>query len=187
MAGEFTRMLVRVRDGDDEAFDSILPYVYDELKLIAHRHLQRERTGHTLNTTALVHEAYLKLVDRENVEWRDRAHFRAVAAQAMRRILVDYARKRNALKRGGKSKPLTLNERVIAVEAQAEMLVMLDQAMSRLETLSSRLCRVVEYRFFGGLTDDEIAAVLNVSDRTVRRDWVKARAWLFKELYPEME
>ncbi|NNE46579.1 MAG: sigma-70 family RNA polymerase sigma factor [Rhodothermales bacterium] len=185
MSGELTRMLARARNGDEDAFDAIVPYVYDELTLIARRHLRRERSGHTLNTTALVHEAYLKLVDRVNIDWRDRAQFRAVAAQAMRRILVDYARRRNAKKRGGKNKPLTLDEQTIAVEAQAEMLVMLDQAMTRLAAVSPRLCRVVEYRFFGGLADDEISALLEVSERTVRRDWVKARAWLFKELYPE--
>lgn len=185
MTGEFTRMLVRVREGDEGAFNEILPYVYGELKQIAHRQLQRERSGHTLSTTALVHEAYLRLLGHENVEWQDRAHFRAVAAQAMRRILVDYARRRYAQKRGGRKQPLTLDEKAIAVEAQAEMLVTLDQAMTRLEALNARLCRVVEYRFFGGLTEVEIASVLDVSDRTVRRDWVKARAWLFKEIYPD--
>lgn len=185
MEGEFTRVLVRVRNGDAGAVDEILPYVYTELKQIAHRHLQRERKGHTLNTTALVHEAYLRLIGSANMEWQDRAHFRAVAAQAMRRILVDYARKRNAEKRGGKNRPLTLDETAIAVDAQADMLVALDEAMTRLANLSQRLSKVVEYRFFGGLTEEEIAEVLEVSDRTVRRDWVKAKAWLFKEIHPD--
>lgn len=183
--GEFTRLLVRARDGDRDALDEIVPFVYEELKQIAHRHLRKERSDHTLTTTGLVHEAYLKLVRHENMAWQDRAHFRAVAAQAMRRILVDYARRRNARKRGGRSRPITLDENTIVVDEQAEMLISLDTALDRLNTLSERLCRVVEYRFFGGMTEEEIAEVMQVSDRTVRRDWVKARAWLFKELHPE--
>jgi RNA polymerase sigma factor (TIGR02999 family) len=184
-SGEVTRLLRRIREGQNGAIDEVFPVVYEELKAIARRHLARERSGHTLNTTALVHEVYLKLMDRDTIPWQDRAHFRAVASRAMRRILVDYARRRKAQKRGGGGSRLTLDDGHIAVDDQAELIVSLDQAMERLAQLDERLCTVVEYRFFGAMQEEEIAEVLQVSSRTVRRDWVKARAWLFKELYPE--
>lgn len=185
MAADVTLILKDVRAGDRTVVDRLFALVYEELRRIAHAHLLRERRDHTLSTTALVHEAYLRLVDQTRVEWQDRAHFCAVAARAMRRILVDYARRRQAQKRGGKEQPLPLDEARVAVDEQATLLLSLDQALDRLSALNERLAAVVEYRFFGGLTEKETAEVLDVSARTVRRDWVKAKAWLYKELYPD--
>lgn len=182
---DVTALLIDLRGGNRTVVDRLFPVVYDELRRIAHRMLVHERRSHTLSTTALVHEAYFKLVDQTRTEWQDRAHFCAVAARAMRRILVDYARRRQAGKRGGKQQPLTLDEGRVAVEHQAALLLSLDQALNRLGSLNDRLARVVELRFFGGLSEEEMAEVLDVSTRTVRRDWVKARAWLYKELYPD--
>lgn len=182
---EVTRLLHELRGGDRAAIDKLVPLIYEDLRRIARRQLLRERVGHTLSTTALVHEAYFRLVDLERVEWQDRAHFCAVAAQAMRRILVDYARRRNAQKRGGQQPRLSLDENRVAVDDQAELVLSLDEALTRLSALDERLSQVVEYRYFGGLTEEEAAEVLGVSARTVRRDWSKAKAWLFKELYPE--
>ena len=182
---EVTRLLHELRGGDRAAINKLVPLIYEDLRRIARRQLLRERVGHTLSTTALVHEAYFRLVDLERVEWQDRAHFCAVAAQAMRRILVDYARRRNAQKRGGQQPHLSLDENRVAVDDQAELVLSLDEALTRLSALDERLSQVVEYRYFGGLTEEEAAEVLGVSARTVRRDWSKAKAWLFKELYPE--
>ena len=185
MAHEVTALLQELRTGDRTVVDQVFPVVYNELRAIAHRHLIHERPGHTLSTTALVHEAYERLIDQTRVDWQDRAHFCGVAAQAMRRILIDYARRRQAQKRGGKQQPVSLDHAHVAVNEQATLLLSLDQALNRLSDLNDRLARVVELRFFGGLTEEEAAEVLGVSDRTVRRDWVKAKAWLFKELYPD--
>ena len=185
MAHEATALLLELRGGDESVADALFPLLYDELRAIAHHQLKRERPSHTLSTTALVHEAYERLVDQTRTEWADRAHFCAVAARAMRRILVDYARRRQALKRGGNRQPLPLDEGRIAVEEQAELLISLDSALDRLAEFGERMSKVVELRFFGGLTEEETAEVLGVSVRTVRRDWVKAKAWLFQELYPE--
>ena len=182
---EVTRLLHELRGGNEDALDQLVPLVYEDLRRIARRQLLRERAGHTLSTTDLVHEAYGRLVDLDHVEWQDRAHFCAVAAQAMRRILVDYARRRNAQKRGGQHPHLSLDENRIAVDDQAELVLSLDQALTRLSAFDERLGQVVEYRYFGGLTEEEAAEVLGVSARTVRRDWSKAKAWLFRELYPE--
>jgi RNA polymerase sigma factor (TIGR02999 family) len=180
-----TAMLIDLRGGNRTVVDRLFPVVYDELQQIAHRLLVGERSGHTMSTTALVHEAYFRLVDQSRVQWQDRAHFCAVAAKAMRRILIDYARRRRAIKRGGGQQPVSLDEQHAAVEAQAELLLSVDQALESLEKLSDRLARIVELRFFGGMTEEEMAEVLEVSPRTVRRDWVKARAWLYREMYPE--
>lgn len=185
MSHEVTALIQELRAGEDNVVERVFPVVYDELRRIAHRYLVRERSGHTLSTTALVHEAYERLVDQSRVEWQDRAHFCAVAAQAMRRILIDYARRRQAQKRGGRQQPLSLDEARLGVDEQATLLLSLDQALTRLGALNDRLARVVELRFFGGLTEEEAAEVLGVSVRTVRRDWVKAKAWLFKALYPD--
>lgn len=185
MAHEATALLIDLRRGRRTATDELFPLLYDELRALAHRHLGRERPGHTLSTTALVHEAYERLVDQTRTEWSDRAHFCAVASQAMRRVLVDYARRRNALKRGGAQQPLPLDERRIDVQAQAEHLVALDEALDRLGGFDERAAQVVEMRFFGGMTEEEVAEALRVSARTIRRDWVKARAWLFQALYPD--
>ena len=185
------------------ALERLVPLVYGELRRVAHRQLGAERAGHTLNTTALVHEAYLRLADQTRVEWADRAHFFAVAARAMRRILVDYARRHRALRRGGGQRPISLDavsDAVsdadaadggapggvqVAVAERADALVALDEALERLAAVDGRLARVVECRFFGGLTEAETAEVLGVTPRTVTRDWVKARAWLYQELRPD--
>lgn len=185
MPGDITALFLQLRGGDREVIDDLFPIVYDELRTIAHRQLGRERSGHTFSTTALVHEAYLRLVDHPLASWEDRAHFCAVAARAMRQILVDYARRRQALKRGGSMRPLPLDESRIVVEEQAALVVSLDEALDRLSRMNERVGRVVELRFFGGLTEEEAAEVLGVSTRTIRRDWSKAKVWLYKELYPD--
>lgn len=162
--------------------DRLLPLVYDELRRLAQRQLNRRRAGETLNTTALVHETYLKLVDQSRAGWRDRVHFLAVAAVAMRHILVDYARRRVAKKRGGNARHFQLDEARLGVETRVIEILALDEALTSLAALDERLSRVVEMRFFGGLSVDEIAAVLEVTDRTVKRDWRKAKALLYSAL-----
>ncbi len=152
--------------------------MYDELRAIAHRQLNAQARGGTLSTTALVHEAYLKLADQSHGDWRDRAHFMAVASIAMRHVLVDRAKARSTLKRGGERHRITLDDAHIAVDDQAEALLQLDEAMNRLAELEPRLARVVECRFFGGLTEEETAETLGVTVRTIQRDWVKARMLL---------
>ena len=180
---EITDLLIAMRGGDSEAAHRLLPLVYEELRRMAHRHLRGEREGHTLSTTALVHEAYLKLADQTRIVWNDRTHFLAVAAGAMRRILIDYARQYQATKRGGGQQRLTLEEETIPVEQRADELLALDDALTRLSALDPRLGQVVELRFFGGLSEEEAAQSLGVTARTVRRDWVKARGWLYQQLY----
>ena len=170
--------------GGAEAADSLFPLLYDELRRIAHRQLAVERPGHTLSTTALVHEAYVKLADQTRAQFESRAHFLAVAAQAMRRILVTHARKVRAEKRGGTWRRLDLDQVDIPVDERAEALVVLDGALDRLAALSPRLSQVVECRFFGGMTEAETASALGVTERTVRRDWVKAKGWLLTDLDP---
>jgi len=173
-----TGLLLAWRAGEADASGQLFPLVYDELRRIAHRQIARERPGHTLDTTALVHEVYLKLVDQTRVQWADRSHFFAVATQAMRRILVDYARKYCSDKRGGEAIRVSLDDANPAVEDRAELLLAVDEALSELGKLDERLSRVVECRFFGGLTEEETAEVLGVTARTVRRDWSKAKGWL---------
>jgi len=182
-----TDLLILAGAGDREALDGALPLVYDELRELAHRQLRREADGHTLGTTALVHEAYLRLVDQTRSRWQDRAHFLAVAATAMRRILVDHARRQHAAKRGDGRRAVTLDDGVdgLRVEGRPELLVALDEALVRLAVLDGRQARVVECRFFGGLTEEETAAALDIGLRTAKRDWAKARAWLYQELYPD--
>lgn len=177
-----TSLLAEASEGDAEARDALWHRVYPELRKIAHRELERRRPGQTLQTTVLVHEAYLKLVDQTQTEWEDRIHFYALSATAMRHIVIDYARRKLTEKRGGDQKRIELNEGALIAEGRAETLLLLDKALSRLSTLNERLGRVVEYRFFGGMTEEEIAGLLRVSKRTVRRDWRKARAWLTAEL-----
>ncbi len=181
--GDVTQILVDASQGNEEAVARIWDVVYEELRAIAHRQLLRERSDHTLSTTALVHEAYLRLIDQTRVEWQDRAHFFGVSAQAMRRILVDYARKHRAQKRGGGIKNLSLDKVSIPVDESIEDLLTLDAALEKLAALNERLCKVVELRYFGGLTEDETAEALGVTTRTVQRDWAKARAWLRMEIY----
>jgi RNA polymerase sigma factor (TIGR02999 family) len=182
-----TELLLRLRSGDRAALDRLTPIVYDELLRIARHHLRGESEGHTLNTTALAHEAWLKLVDVGRVEWQDRAHFLALASRAMRRILIDHARQRSAGRRGGGAVPLPLDEATtVAVEAP-EALLALDDALAKLANLSPRLAQVVECRYFGGLTEDETAGALGVTTRTVQRDWVKARGWLHNALIADAQ
>jgi len=177
-----TELLLALRDGRAGVVDQLYPLVYEELHRIAHRALRGERTGHTLGTTGLVHEAYLGLVDQTRLEYRDRAHFYGIAARAMRHILVDYARRHGAAKRGGSRRAISLDEAILAVEDRAEALLALDEALSELEALDPRLGQVVQCRFFGGLTEEETGEVLGVTARTVRRDWLKAKGWLYHHL-----
>jgi RNA polymerase sigma factor (TIGR02999 family) len=185
---DLTELLRRVSDGDAVACDAIFPAVYEQLRSLAHHQLWRENEGHTLGTTALVHEAYLRLVDQRDSRFRDRAHFFAIAATAMRRILVDHARRHGALKRGAGARRITLESvDLLAPDQRADLLVALDEALVRLHDLDARQAQVVECRFFGGLTEDETAEALHVSARTVKRDWAKARSWLYADLYPDVQ
>ncbi|MBU0984300.1 MAG: sigma-70 family RNA polymerase sigma factor [candidate division Zixibacteria bacterium] len=177
-----TAMLLRLQDGDRAVVDALLPLVYGHLKSLAHRQLRGERAGHTLNTTALVHEAYLKMVDQKRVSWQNRAHFLALASQAMRRILIDYARGRLAEKRGGGEPVVTLSEEIHGGVSRAEELIDLDEALIALAALDERQSRIVELQFFGGLTQEEIGEVMKVSVATVGREWRMARAWLSRRL-----
>ena len=181
---DVTDLLVAWRAGDQEALGRLIPLVHEELRRIAHGYLARERPDHTLRTTALVNEAYLRLVNASRVQWQDRAQFFAAAAGSMRRILVDYARRFHAHKRGGGRGAALLDEESLLIEQRAEMLIALDEALDRLAAMDGRLCRVVECRYFAGLSDAETAEVLGVTARTVRRDWVKARGWLYTQLEP---
>ena len=180
-----TDLLLRAGAGESGAVDRIFPLVYDELRRLAHRHLARESTGRTLTTTELVHEAYLKLVDQTRVEWTGRAHFLGVAAIAMRRILVDRARTRGRAKRGGSSAKVSLELVDLTADERADLVVALDEALIRLRDLDERQARVVECRFFGGMTEEDTAEALGIGLRTAKRDWAKARSWLYTELSDE--
>ena len=177
--GEVTRLLQLAVDGDQEALDRLVPLVYEDLRRLAHRQLGREGGGHTLQTTGLVHEAYLKLAGGAGVGAANRAHFLGIAARAMRQVLVDYARRRKAEKRGGGVVSVTLNDGEHGMTVNSDDLLALDEVLEQLEP---RQRQVVELRFFGGLEEKDIAEALNVSERTVRRDWVKARGWLYQAL-----
>ena len=179
---DITGLLRAWRAGDSHALDTLLPLVYQELHDIAHQQLRRERHGHTLDTTSVVHEAYLRLVEQTRVQWSDRSHFCAVAALAMRRILVDYARRLRAEKRGGALERVSMSEALLVAEERAESLLALDDALRELAEVDARLSRVVECRFFGGLSEEETAEVLGVNARTVRRDWAKAKGLLNQAL-----
>jgi RNA polymerase sigma factor (TIGR02999 family) len=179
---DVTDLLVAWRNGDQDALAQLVPLVHNELRRMAHAYLSSERADHTLRTTALVNEAYLRLVNVSRVQWQDRAQFFAAAAGSMRRILIDYARAYHAGKRGGGHAHLPLDEALVRVEERADMLIALDEALDRLAAMNARLCRVVECRYFAGLSEEETAEVLGVTARTVRRDWVKARGWLFTQL-----
>ena len=180
--GEITRLLHAHREGDRAAFDSLVSLVYEQLRRIARGQMRRSGRGHTLDTTALVHEAYVQLVDETGIEWQDRGHFYAICARAMRRLLVDYSRRRTAQKRGGGKPDLTLEPELKSVEQQAELVLAVDDALDSLASFNMRLANVVECRFFAGMTEDETTAALDSSTRTVQRDWNRARAWLRKEL-----
>lgn len=175
-------LLVRAREGQPDVMEQLFPLVYRELRQMAHRWMQGERTGHTLGTTGLVHETYLKLVDQTRVDWRDRGHFYAAAAGAMRRILVDYARRYRALRRGGGLEAFPLGDDDGAVAARSDTLLALDEALEDLAAMNPRLGQVVECRYFAGLTEEETAEALGITTRTVQRDWTKARGWLHTRL-----
>jgi RNA polymerase sigma-70 factor, ECF subfamily len=177
-----TELLVRLSGGSRESLDELLPLIYRELRRLAARALHRERSGHTLQPTALVHEAYLRLIDQREVTWQNRAHFFAVAAQAMRRILVDHARARERVKRGGPQQQVTLLEEHAVQETGSVDVLALDQALTRLDRIDPRQRQVVELRYFSGLSIEETAAVLDISPATVKREWTMARAWLHAEL-----
>lgn len=181
-ANDITLLLRRFRGGDDAARSALIAAVYDELKVIAQRYMRRERQGHTLQATALVNEAYVRLVNVKIAEWRDRGHFFAVAAEVMRGILVDYARKHLAGKRGGGAELLPIKEEIAFAPGRAESLVQLDDALTRLAGVDPRTARIIELRFFGGLSIEETSDLMGISPRTVKREWSFGRAWLRNEL-----
>jgi RNA polymerase sigma factor (TIGR02999 family) len=178
---EITVMLAQIGKGDEHAVNALMPLVYEELRRIAGNKLRHEKHNQTLNATALVHEAYLKLIDQRNVTWQNRAHFFAIAARSMRRIIINYAKEKIAQKRGGGAEVITLNEDTVGLEINVEELITLEDALNRLEKMSERQSKIVEYWLFVGLSHEEIAELLNISLPTVRRDWRLARAWLSKE------
>ncbi len=182
LPGEVTQLLQQLTRGDRDAVDQLFPLVYGELRGIAHQRLRNEPAGHTLNTGALVHEAYIKLVDQERADWQNRAHFFAVAARAMRRVLLDYAIARGAQKRGGGRGQVPLDDAMLVAEERSDELLALDEALQQLEHFDERQVRVVECRFFGGMSIEETAEALGISPATVKRDWTAARAWLNREL-----
>lgn len=179
---DVTGLLHEWRQGDAAAFDKLLPLVYGEMRRIAHRYMQQERGGHTLQTTALINEAYVRLVGQQKVEWRNRSHFFAVTAQVMRHVLIDHARRLHYAKRGGALRRVTLEEADAMTVERAAELVALDEALQELARLDPRKSRVVELRYFGGLSLEKTAEVLEVSPMTVRRDWRAAKAWLYKKV-----
>lgn len=177
-----TELLQAVGNGDQEALDKLLPVVYNELRRLANHHMRGEQPDHTLQPTALVHEAYIRLVDWQNVQWQNRAHFFGVASQLMRRILVDHARQSGAAKRGGGERNLTLDESMAWGEQREVNLLALDEALTRLAVIDPQKSRIVELRFFGGLSTEETAEVLELTTGTVRRQWRTAKAWLHREI-----
>jgi len=179
---EVTQLLLAWNEGDESALERLVPLVYNELRRLAKRRVRLERPDHTLQTTALINEAYLRLVDVHNVHWQNRAHFFALCARLMRRILVDYARTRHYAKRGGGAQPISLNESLAVSPQLPTDLVAVDDALHALAEVDARKAQVVELRFFGGLTVEETAEVLKVSPETVRRDWKLAKVWLLREL-----
>jgi RNA polymerase sigma-70 factor, ECF subfamily len=182
---QITQLLCKWREGDAGAMEKLIPLVQPELQRLAHQYMSRERSGHTLQTTALLDDAYLKLADKTHPQWQNRAHFFAVAAQIMRRIMVDHARQRHALKRGGDAIKVSLDECAAVTQIRAAELVALDEALEKLAGFDQRKAKVVEMRYFGGLTMEEIADVLKIHVNTVMRDWTAARAWLFAALSGE--
>jgi RNA polymerase sigma-70 factor, ECF subfamily len=186
-AGDVTRFLVDLQSGRPDASSQLIPLVYEELHRLARHQMRHERSDHTLQATALVHEAYLRLVNQSDRTWQNRAHFIGVAAQVMRRILVDYARARKTAKREGMLQRVPLEEFLLFTEQQSEELVALHEALERLAQIDARQSRVVELRFFGGLTVDETAEALGMSSKTVKRDWSVARAWLHREVSKSSE
>lgn len=179
---EITQLLVAWREGNQAALDELYPLVYDELHRLARRYMSRERKGHTLQTTALINEAYVRLVDQRNVQWANRSHFFAISAQIMRRILIDHARRHSYAKRGGGARQVSLDETATMAQGDFSEFLRLDEALKSLAQMDPRRSQVVELRYFGGLNNEEIAGVLNISENTVIRDWNMARAWLYRQL-----
>ncbi len=179
---QITSLLIDWRNGNQKALENLMPLVYDELRQMAQRYMRRQSAGHTFQTTELIHEAYLKIAGSEYRNYQNRAHFFGVAAQAMRHILVDYARSKHSQKRGGWQQKVTLDDSFPVSSAHSKEIVMLDDAMKQLAALDERKCRVVELKYFGGLTNEEIAEVLKISPETVKRDWRFSRTWLLREL-----
>jgi len=185
--GEVTRLLREWSDGDGSALDRLLPIVYAELHRVADKYVRRERAGHTLQATALINEAYLRLVGAQNIQWQNREQFFGIAANLMRRVLVDHARISNAVKRGGSPQKLPLDEATLVIQQRDEDLLLLDQALNRLAEVDSQGCRIVELRYFAGLTIEETAKVLELSPTTVKREWAAARAFLHREIGSESD
>jgi len=179
---EITQLLAEWSNGNQTALDKLYPLVYDELHRMANRYMKRERKDHTLQTTALINEAYVRLVEQKDVHWENRAHFFAISAQIMRRILIDHARRQAYAKRGGGAQKVSLDETAIVASGPASSILLLDEALNRLTQMDPRRGQVVELRYFGGLNNEEIAGVLKISENTVTRDWNMARAWLYQEL-----
>ena len=186
-AADVTTLLNRLAAGDQAAGDQLIPLIYEELRQLAVRQLRHERPGHTLQATALVHEVYLKVAGQPNARWQSRAHFFAVASQLMRRILVDYARTQQRLRRGGKQEKVSLDEVLLVAPDRTHELLSVHESLARLEKLDARQGRIVELRYFGGLTVDETAEVLRISSKTVTREWNMAKAWLYGELKERRE
>ncbi len=182
MPPNVTQLLIGWANGDRDALDHLVPLVYDELRRQARRYLRREQVGHTLQTTALIHEAYLRLIDQNNVQWQNRAHFFGISAQLMRRILVDHARGKHREKRGGSAVRVSLVDATAVSKGQDLNVVALDEALERLSQIDEQQAKIVELRFFSGLTVEETAEVLGISTATVKRDWRMAKAWLHREL-----
>ena len=179
---EITQLLAKWSDGNQAALDELYPLVYGELHRLARRYMSRERKGHTLQTTALINEAYVRLVDQRNVQWANRSHFFAISAQIMRRILIDHARRHAYAKRGGGARQVSLDETAAVIQDNLSEFLRLDEALTSLAQLDPRRSQVVELRYFGGLNNEEIADVLKISENTVIRDWNMARAWLYRQL-----
>jgi len=179
---DVTSLLLKWTQGDDAALEQLMPLVYEELRRMARQYLRRERTGHTMQTTTLVHEAYLRLVDAGRVQWQDRGHFFAIAARLMRRVLVDDARRRSYQKRGAELTRISLDEAMVLTPERDAEVIALDEALDRLTQFAPRKCKVVELRFFAGLSIEETAAALRVSTDTVKREWRTAKLWLLHEL-----
>jgi RNA polymerase sigma factor (TIGR02999 family) len=181
-AGDVTRLLQQLRAGNAQAADKLVPLIYEELRRLAAACMRRERSGHTLQATALVHEAYLKLMGQRNVEWHDRAHFFAVAATLMRRVLLDHARKRHTAKRGGAPHKATLEDSLLISDEHLDDVLALDQCLTRLAAIDPQQAKLVELRFFAGMNVEEVAEIMSISTATVKREWASAKAWLNREM-----
>lgn len=187
-SSDVTRLLISLKKGEDGVYDKLYPLIYDELRNLAYSHMNRQSADHTLSRTELVHETYLKMIDQTQIDFSDRSHFLAIASRCMRQILIDYARKKQAEKRGGKQKDLTYIDGIFnGQNSKAQELIDIDDALKRLAELNERLSKVVEMRFFGEMTIEETADALDISESTVKRDWMKARGWLYKELKERFE